>query len=107
MPPASTPCWPPCWSPTAAANRASWCRSVCPSLPVWRMADLIRLDCRPVPDTGRECRAFMVVRDERLRLPYALDYHRRLGTARFFIADNVSNDGTVDYLLAQPDCHVY
>ncbi|MCO6450798.1 MAG: tetratricopeptide repeat protein [Caldilineales bacterium] len=51
--------------------------------------------------------AFMVVRNEAKRLPHNLDYHRRLGVSRFFVVDNASEDGTLDWLLAQPDVHVW
>lgn len=71
------------------------------------MSELSRMDQREISEGDQECRAFMVVRDEVLRLPYVLDYHRKLGIKRFLIVDNVSNDGTLDYLLSQPDCHVY
>lgn len=71
------------------------------------MSELVRMDSGPINDERRECRAFLVVRDEAIRLPYVLDYHRALGVSRFFIVDNVSNDGTVDFLLSQRDCHVY
>nr|WP_281409330.1 glycosyltransferase family 2 protein [Microvirga terricola] len=49
----------------------------------------------------------MVVRNEVSRLPYHLAYHRTLGVDRFFFVDNGSEDGTVDFLLSQPDCHVF
>lgn len=68
---------------------------------------LDRLDFHPIDDAKRECRAFMVVRNERLRLPYVLDHHRGIGITRFFVVDNGSDDGSVDFLLHQPDCHVF
>ena len=71
------------------------------------MSELIRVDHRRIDESGSECRAFMVIRDEALRLPYVLDYHRALGVARFFVIDNVSSDGSLEYLLEQPDCHIY
>jgi hypothetical protein len=71
------------------------------------MSELVRVDGRPIAEDRSECRAFLVVRDEALRLPYVLEYHRALGVSRFFIVDNVSNDGTFDFVLSQPDCHVY
>lgn len=71
------------------------------------MSDLIRLDSRPINENRRQCRAFLVVRDEALRLPYLLEYHRTLGVDGFFFVDNASSDGTVEYLLDQPDCHIY
>jgi hypothetical protein len=41
------------------------------------------------------------------RLPAFIDYYRRLGVTRFFIVDNESGDGGPDWLLSQPDCHLY
>ena len=49
----------------------------------------------------------MVVRNEALRLPYVLGYHRGLGVARFLVVDNGSTDGTLPYLLSQPDVLVW
>ncbi len=48
-----------------------------------------------------------VVRDEMTHLPHFLAHHREIGVRRFAFVDNLSSDGTVDYLLAQPDCDVY
>jgi hypothetical protein len=72
-----------------------------------RVHTLIRLDTRAVTDDRDEIRAFMTVRDETLRLPQTLDHYRRLGVTRFFITDNGSVDGTTEFLLTQPDCHVF
>ncbi len=47
--------------------------------------------------------AFMKVRNEMLRLPYCLEYHRQLGVHHFFVVDNDSNDGTREWLLKQRD----
>jgi hypothetical protein len=49
----------------------------------------------------------MTVRDEMLRLPETHSHYRRLGVARFFVVDNASTDGTAEFVLAQPDCHVF
>ena len=68
---------------------------------------LQRLDHRPVPQGGAEIRAFLVVRNEALRLPDNLRHHRALGVSRFFVVDNGSSDGTVEFLLAQPDVHLF
>jgi Glycosyl transferase family 2 len=66
-----------------------------------------RLDSRPIPNNKEEIRAFLVIRNEALRLPSTLRHHRSLGVHRFFVMDNESTDGTLDYLLAQPDVHVF
>jgi len=70
-------------------------------------ATLRKLDRRPVPDIEDEIRAFMVVRNEVDLLPANLAHHRALGVARFFVVDNGSLDGSVDYLLSEPDVHVF
>lgn len=66
-----------------------------------------RLDGNSIPEGRGDCRAFLVCHNEIERLPYALDYHRALGVSRFVIVDNASFDGTPEYLLTQPDCHVF
>jgi len=49
----------------------------------------------------------MVARNEALRLPAVLNHHRMLGIDRFFIVDNDSTDGTTEFLLSQPDVHLF
>jgi glycosyltransferase involved in cell wall biosynthesis len=68
---------------------------------------LIRIDTRPIDDSPEEIRVFMNERNEMRRLPGFLDHYRKIGAHRFFITDNGSTDGSKDYLLAQPDCHVF
>jgi glycosyltransferase involved in cell wall biosynthesis len=48
-----------------------------------------------------------VVRNERAMLPHFLAHYRRLGAAHFVFVDNGSDDGTRDWLLAQPDVVLY
>ena len=50
---------------------------------------------------------FATVRNERVRLPYFLDYYRKLGVDHFLIVDNGSDDGSRDYLAAQPDVSLW
>lgn len=42
-----------------------------------------------------------------IRLPYFLDYYRRLGVDHFLFVDNGSDDGTAEYLAAQPDVSLW
>ncbi|MEP1539046.1 MAG: glycosyltransferase family 2 protein [Paracoccaceae bacterium] len=46
---------------------------------------------------------FCTMRNEKVRLPYFLNYYRELGVNHFFFVDNDSSDGTLDYLRGQPD----
>jgi hypothetical protein len=50
---------------------------------------------------------FATVRNERIRLPYFLEYYRKLGVDHFLIVDNASDDGSREYLAAQPDVSVW
>ncbi len=49
----------------------------------------------------------MVVRNEKQRLPFLLDYYRGLGVKRVFVVDNGSTDGTVDLLRRRPDVSLF
>lgn len=66
-----------------------------------------RVDTREIPHGTNEIRSFLVVRNEKLRLPSTLRHHRSLGVRRFFALDNGSTDGTLDYLCGEPDVHVF
>jgi hypothetical protein len=50
---------------------------------------------------------FSTMRNERIRLPYFLKYYRDLGINQFLIVDNNSDDGTTEYLAAQPDVSLW
>jgi hypothetical protein len=50
---------------------------------------------------------FSTMRNEALRLPYFLEYYRKLGVDQFFIVDNDSTDGTSELLKAQPDVSLW
>lgn len=69
--------------------------------------DLAQLDGRPIPDAPREIRLLAHVRDERTRLPHFLAHHRAIGVDRFFVIDNDSQDGSAEFLLSEPDVHVF
>lgn len=50
---------------------------------------------------------FVTLRNERLRLPFFLDYYRRMGAGHFLIVDNDSDDGSREYLAGQPDVSLW
>jgi hypothetical protein len=51
--------------------------------------------------------AFVTLRNERIRLPYFLDYYRKQGIDHFLIVDNGSDDGSTSYLADQPDVSLW
>lgn len=50
---------------------------------------------------------FSTLRNEKVRLPYFLEYYRNLGVNHFVFVDNDSDDGSGAYLAAQPDASVW
>jgi hypothetical protein len=72
-----------------------------------RVHVLVRLDANPVPNDRKEVRVFLALRNEAERLPWFFKYYRSLGAHRFFVVDNDSSDGTLEFLLEQGDCHVF
>jgi len=68
---------------------------------------LEQLDAQPINSIDNEIRVFIVARNERTRLPYLLSYYRGKGINKFFMIDDRSDDGTREYMLSQPDCHVF
>jgi len=50
---------------------------------------------------------FTTLRNELVRLPFFLDYYRKLGVNHFLIVDNNSDDGSREYLEEQPDVSLW
>ncbi|QBF34270.1 glycosyltransferase family 2 protein [Thalassococcus sp. S3] len=48
-----------------------------------------------------------VMRNEMFMLPHFLAHYRRLGVESFLVVDNLSEDGTLEYLADQPDVAVF
>ena len=68
---------------------------------------LERVDGRCLAIAPGEILCCVAVRNERSRLPGFLDHYRRLGVDRFLFVDNGSGDGTAEWLLEQPDVHLW
>lgn len=68
---------------------------------------LERKDQRELPEVSNEIRVYSAIKNERWRLPWFFDYYRKLGVDRFIFVDNGSTDGSMEWLLDQPDCHVF
>lgn len=50
---------------------------------------------------------FVTMRNELIRLPYFLEYYRKMGVSHFFVVDNDSSDGTKTYLERQSDVSLF
>jgi len=67
----------------------------------------LRGEQAPAPERDGEIRLFSKCRNEQLRLPAFLRHYRELGVDGFYIADNGSSDGSLEYLRAQPDVRLF
>ncbi|MEQ8282892.1 MAG: glycosyltransferase family 2 protein [Parvibaculum sp.] len=68
---------------------------------------LIKLTDRHVEITDGDIIAVVVGYNEKLRIPYFLEYYRSLGVTKFIYVDNASTDGSVEYLQQQADVLLY
>ncbi|MEM8859063.1 MAG: glycosyltransferase family 2 protein [Chloroflexota bacterium] len=66
-----------------------------------------RMDHNQIDLAPRDIICCLVLRNEYLRLPYFLTYYRQLGIKHFFVVDNGSDDGSVEFLLNQPDVYLW
>jgi glycosyltransferase involved in cell wall biosynthesis len=66
-----------------------------------------RIDTKDILDETSEILLFAKIKNESLRIEHFLQWYRQLGVARFFLIDNESNDGTLEIIQNQPDCHVF
>lgn len=94
----------------AEVNRI-WSRYIetTPIPQIWKPeeGELKRLDAHALPEVADEIRVYTVIRNERWRLAWFCDYYRSIGVDRFFFVDNGSTDGSMEWLLEQPDVHVF
>ncbi len=72
-----------------------------------KAGELTRVVDRTAAIRGHDILLFATLRNEAVRLPWFLDYYRRLGVGHFLFADNGSDDGGREYLAEQPDASVW
>lgn len=68
---------------------------------------LVSVEDRTKNIRRKDILGFVTVRNEKIRLPYFLEYYRNLGVQHFLFVDNESTDGTTEYLREQPDVSVW
>ena len=66
-----------------------------------------RIDGRNIPLVRTEIRAFMIVRNEALRLPFMLKHYFERGVDRIFVLDNDSTDDTRSIVLSFKNTHLF
>ncbi len=71
-----------------------------------------RREMKPVADRTNRIKsddilAFSTLRNEKVRLPFFLQYYRDMGVNHFLIVDNDSDDGSREYLAEQPDVSLW
>jgi len=69
--------------------------------------ELSRVSDRTKRIRKRDILLFSTCRNEKIRLPYFLQYYREMGVNHFLFVDNGSTDGTREYLAAQEDVSVW
>jgi hypothetical protein len=65
------------------------------------------LGTAPIPVVPHEIRAFMVVRNESLRVPFILDHYFARGVDRIFVVDNNSSDHTAAIISSKKNTHLF
>src|SRR5262249_34100337 len=66
-----------------------------------------RIDDRNIPLARTEIRAFMIVRNEELRLPFMLRHYLERGVDMIFVLDNDSTDDTRSVVLSFDNTHLF
>ncbi len=61
----------------------------------------------PLPSTQTNMPCVVLAHNEALILPEFLRHYRDIGVDRFFIVDDRSTDGSLDFLRAQPDVTIF
>src|SRR5262249_13912145 len=65
------------------------------------------IDDRNIPLARTEIRAFVIVRNEALRLPFMLRHYFERGVDRIFVLDNDSTDDTRSIALSFDNTHLF
>ncbi|QBF34247.1 glycosyltransferase family 2 protein [Thalassococcus sp. S3] len=69
--------------------------------------ELVSSEARLAEVNGSDIAVVACMRNEMFMLPHFLAHYRKLGITGFLIADNCSDDGTLEYLAEQPDVAVF
>jgi glycosyltransferase involved in cell wall biosynthesis len=95
------------------ASPALWPKKIWPGFHAARLGaqsnalDLITSEASAEAAREAQVAVVSVMRNEMFLLPHFLRHYRGLGVERFVIADNGSDDGTLDYLAEQRDVTLF
>jgi cellulose synthase/poly-beta-1,6-N-acetylglucosamine synthase-like glycosyltransferase len=90
-----------------------WPRKIWPSYQPARLGyqsnalELISDEASVLAASAADVAVVACMRNEMFMLPHFLAHYRGLGVTAFLIADNCSDDGTLEYLAAQPDVALF
>lgn len=87
--------------------RMRWVRRLLRMRASFRRFDLTKRCDRTKRIEKGDILLFSTLRNEKIRLPYFLDYYRKIGVTHFLIVDNGSSDGSAEYLQEQPDVSLW
>lgn len=88
--------------------RRIWPTHVPPRLgPDSNSMQLLSSEARLATVAAGACVVVAVTRNERAMMGHFLAHYRRLGVSGFLIVDNLSDDGTPEHLLAEPDVALF
>ena len=86
------------WHPLVKEMKRRAARSFDRLTPIYDRTHLIKPGARLLMTMGR---------DENIRIPYFLDYYRKLGIDHFLFVDNQSDDPMADVLANEPDVSLW
>ena len=72
-----------------------------------RTKTFVKLNNKPIDLAPSDILCVLGERNELARLPYFLEYYRKIGVSKFLIMDNCSDDGSLEYLEKQDDCRLF
>jgi hypothetical protein len=71
------------------------------------MTNFNRLDTKTIPNDPSEICLFVATKNNETIMPAFFQHYRSIGVDRFFVIDNMSEDGTIDFLLGEDQTHVF
>lgn len=68
---------------------------------------IVKIDTNTIPNNNLEIRLYSIIRNEKVRLPFFIEYYKKLGVSRFFFLDNSSDDNPLQILNKYDNVHTF